>query len=201
MSLIPKDHEVHGNRSWKVTTQPAIEPVTLEDAKTFARIDGDDEDEMLTGFIKGTRQRTESYLGRALISQTITMVMDWWPGVVIKLPRPPLISITSVSTVDEDDAATVYASSNYYIMIQSTPGQLVLKQGVTHPYNTARDYGGYKIIYLAGYGIGSASVPQTIANAIMMWVTICYEDRIVSEEPPEGVKALLNIYKVPRMNY
>lgn len=201
MSLIPKSLEVHGNRHWRVTTQPAIEPVTLDDVKTFARIDGTDEDDMLIGFIKAVRQLTESHLGRALISQTITLDMDWWPGIIIQLPRPPLISITSVATLDEDDAATTYSSSNYYTSTRAEPGLLILKQGVTHPYNTARDFGGYRIIYTAGYGLSATDVPQPIIESIKMWVTKCYEDRMIQDDPPVEVKALLGAYRVPRINY
>jgi hypothetical protein len=86
-------------------------------------------------------------------------------------------------------------------MTEPEPGLLVLKQGVTYPYNTARDYGGYKIIFTAGYGASATSVPQTIIDAMNMWIAISYDDRDFQEEPPEGVKGLLNMYKVPRMNY
>lgn len=201
MPIISHDLAYQGNRTWKVTTAPSTELWTTDDFKTFARIDGDDEDDLIDGFIKTARELTEKYLGRALIEQSITLVMDWWPGVEVKLPRPPLISITSVATLDEDDTATTYSSSNYYTDTISEPGRLLLKQSVTHPYNTDRSYGGYRIIFKAGYGDEVTDVPQGIIDGVAMWAADIYENRIISPDPPPIVVALLNAYKNPRINY
>ena len=102
-TLIAKELSEDGDRSWKVTTQPLIEPVTVDEAKIFSRIDTIEEDNLIEGFIESVRMAAEEYLGRAFISQTITTVLDFWPGKIIELPRPPLISVTGIYTVDEDD--------------------------------------------------------------------------------------------------
>ena len=151
--IIPKSLPSDGNCHWAILTPPTIEPITVDELKLFARIDGDDEDSLLSTFIKAVREGAERYLGRALIRQTITMKMDFWPGDVIELPRPPLISITQVATIDEDDAETVYSSDYYYIITEATPGLLCIRQGFSYPINTDRDHGGYKIDWLAGYGL------------------------------------------------
>lgn len=201
MSIIPKSLEAQGNRSWKVTTQPAIEPVTVEYLKLFARVDGDEEDELLANFIRSARIMMEKYLGRALIRQTITLNMDHWPSMSINLPRPPLISITSVNTLDEDDTATEYDSTYYYAITTAEPGQLVIKMGNSPPVNSAREYGGYQVIYLAGYGLGTTSVPQPIRDGITMWATDIYDNRKMSPEPPEYVKSIVQSYRIPPMVY
>lgn len=201
MSIIAKDPVYQGNRRWKVTTDPTVEPVTAAELKTFARIDGDDEDTLLENFIESARQLTEKYLGRALIQQTVTIVFDSWPGVVTKLPRPPLISVSSVSTIDEDDTATTYSSDNYYVRTIPEPGELILKKSVTHPYNTDRVYGGYRVIFLAGYGTAADDVPQAIKDSIKMWATDMYENRIVSPDPPDKAKPLLDKFKIARIAY
>lgn len=201
MSIIPKSLEAQGNRSWRVTTQPVIEPITVEYLKLFARVDGDEEDELLASFIKTARTMMEQYLGRALIHQTITLNMDHWPGMIINLPRPPLISITSVNTLDEDDTATEYDSSYYYAITTSEPGQLVIRMGYTPPINSAREYGGYQVVYLAGYGSGTTSVPQPIRDGIAIWATDIYDNRKMSDEPPEYVKSIVQSYRIPPMVY
>lgn len=198
--IIGKSLDKYGNRHWAVSTGPSVEPVSVDELKTFARIDGTSEDYLLNRFIEATRGAMEFYLGRSLIEQTITLKMDWWPGEVIKLPRPPLISITQVVTLDEDDAETSYASSNYYAITEAEPGLLCLKQGVTWPENTDRDHGGYEIQYKAGYGTGSQDVPELIRQGILMWATQYYENRILTPDPPPEVKLLLdNTYKMPRI--
>ena len=194
--LEERTSSIDGNREWRVTVQPAIEPITIEELKLFARIDTDDEDSLLTDFIETARRLIENYLGRALIQQTITLKMDFWTGDVIELPRPPLISITAVETLDESDTATTYDSSNYYIITTSEPGKLVIKQSKTYPQNTTRDYGGFQIRYLAGYGSNATDVPQAIRDGIKMWATIFYESRVVENKTPEKIRSLIFPYRI-----
>ena len=187
-----------GNPQWAVTTDPTEEPITASEVKTYARIDGSDEDTLIESYIVAVRQAAEQYLGRALITQTITMLLDSWPGDVVKLPRPPLISITGVYTTDESDSDTVYASSNYFVQTIPEPGELVIKFGYTFPTNTERYKGGFKIIYVAGYG-DADSVPNNIKEALKMWVTYIYENRVPINEPPDIAKTLLDFERIIRV--
>ena len=185
-----------GNSIWKITTDPSIEPITVDELKLFARIDGNDEDTLLESFITAARLNCEGYLGRALIEQTITLMMDFWPGEVIKLPRPPLISITAVETLDEDNNATEYSSDNYYTVTEAIPGELIIKRGVTQPYNNARDYRGYQIRYKAGYGNSRSDIPSGIKEGLKLWATDVYENRVVRPEPPPEARQVLQLFRV-----
>jgi uncharacterized phiE125 gp8 family phage protein len=189
------------NRAWNVTTPPAIEPVTLEEVKLWGRIDGSEEDDILDSLISTVRENMELYLGRALISQTLTMYLDYWPGNIVKLPRPPLISVTSISTLDESDAATIYDSDNYYLMTNAVPGEIIIKQGVEFPYNYDRDRGGFKIIWVAGYGALASNVPATIRDAIKQWVVDSFDNRVVSSDPPDSMRKKLMSFKVSNYVY
>lgn len=196
--LISKDLPKDGNRVWKVTTPPAIEPVTLAETKLFGKIDyGTDEDSLVEGFIQSAREAAEEYLGRAFIQQTIRILMDWWPGTAVKLPRPPLISIDKVATLDEDDAETEYDSDNYYVVTEAIPGKLVLKQGVSAPYNSGRTYGGYLIELKAGYGDVATDVPRPIREGIMLWTAVVYATRVIdSKNPPPEARSKLDLFRV-----
>lgn len=189
------------NRVWSVTTAPLVDPVTLDEVKAYGRIDGTEEDDILSSFIKSVIENMEGYLGRALIEQTITMYMDWWPGNIVKLPRPPLLSITSVATLDESDVATIYSSDNYYAFTAAVPGELVLKQGVTEPVQYDRDRGGYRIIYVAGYGSTASYVPSMIKDCIKEWAIVDFDNRVVSDLPPDYWLRKLTPYKVSRYAY
>lgn len=197
--IIDKPLAKDGNRSWKVTTDPATEPVTVDAMKIYGRIDGTVEDDYLTALVKSVRAATEKYLGRALISQSITLSMDYWPSDMIELPRPPLISITSIQTLDEDDVATTYDASNYFADTVPEPGRLVIKQDGTWPTNTARIYGGYRIVFKAGYGTDAADVPGGIKDGIMYWVLWCYENRVPVVKPPALTMSLFNPYRMMRI--
>lgn len=199
MSLIKEELSSKANRAWKVITQPAIEPITVDELKLFARIDGSDEDTLLGGFIEAVRVGAENYLGRALIEQSIRMVMDWWPSIIVELPQPPLISITKVVTIDEDETETIYNSTNYYEQVEAIPGLLILKRGVTEPQNTSRDYGGFAIDYKAGYGNDATHVPSAIKEALKLWATALYENRAITTEPPPEARPLLDLYRVVKL--
>ncbi len=197
-SLIKQD--VDANMMWKVATSPAIEPVTLEELKFFARIDTTYDDSILTNFIQSARESMENLLGRALIEQTISLQMDFWPSVDIELPRPPLISIDKVVVLDEDDAETTYSASNYYIITNSTPGKIILKKDVTPPNTSDRYYGGHLIQYKAGYGDEAADIPRAIRDGILMWAAIMYEKRVIdTKNIPSDIANNLRIYKVPKI--
>jgi uncharacterized phiE125 gp8 family phage protein len=188
-----------GRRKFKVTTDPASEPITVDELKLFARIDSSYEDTLLTAFIVTARQLTEKFLRRALITQTITLEMDYWSSWVIELPRPPLISVTSIVYVNEDDTTTTYSSDNYYVRTNAEPGQLVIKNGSSVPINTDRYYGGYRITYTAGYGASASDVPQAIRDAIKIWATELYEGRATELAPPLQAAALLMAYKMEKV--
>lgn len=193
-SLLPK--ETNPNVVWKVTTEPTVEPITITQLKDYARIDGDLEDSKLSTIIIATRSLIEDYINRALIEQSITLQMDYWPENPIELPKPPLIAITSITTLDESGTATTYSSSNYFTITNATPGKLLIKNSVTPPENSNRYYGGFRIIYTAGYGSTATYVPQQIKEAMKSWATMIYEGAVSSNEPPPIAAKLLNAYRV-----
>ena len=63
-----------------VVTQPAIEPVTIEQARQHCRIDSDYDDGLLAAYITTARAIAENYLNRALITQTLQMVLAQRPA-------------------------------------------------------------------------------------------------------------------------
>lgn len=197
--IISKSLDRKGNRRLYLVTAPAVEPITVAEVKAFARIDGTTEDTLIEGFIEGIRGQMESYLRRALIEQTWAVQMDYWPSDIIELPMPPLISIISVVTLGEDATETEYDSDNYYTITGAEPGEIVIKNGVTPPYNSDRYHGGYKITYIAGYGNEADDVPQMIREGLKLWVTDFYETRITKSEPPDSVKELVKPYRMIRI--
>jgi uncharacterized phiE125 gp8 family phage protein len=187
-----------GNRQFSVITSPSVEPISLTELKTFGRIDGTDEDTLITGFIEAARLACENYLGRALIKQKIRVYLDYWPGMEIELPRPPLVSVEGVYTVDEDDVLTLYENTNYFVVDTLDPAKLVIKNGCTPPSNTDRYTAGYLIDFWAGYGDASTDVPALIKEGMKLWVMQIYEQRTLTPDPPPDARCLLEQYRLIR---
>jgi hypothetical protein len=83
----------------KIKTAPAIEPLSLDEAKLHLRIDSDDEDTYITSLIKAARCYAEQVLAsRSFITQTWELWLDAFPDKdFIELPMPPLQAAPSVT--------------------------------------------------------------------------------------------------------
>ena len=168
----------HGNGVVTVKTPPEVEPITLDQFKLFARIDGTYEDTNLELLLSTAVIGVEDYLKKALIERTFVLSMDWWPE-PLQLPYPPLLSIVEVRTLDEESIKTVYSSDSYFVRTNNNgPGEIIIKNGVTPPVNTSRFTGGYEVEYKAGYGGDPLDVPASIRHGILLLATFCYENRV-----------------------
>lgn len=189
--IIPNDYDLKGNRKWKVTTAPTVEPVTTTELKTFARIDSTYEDTLLASFIVAARQNIEKYLNRGLVEQTITMYMDWF-GPVIDLPMPPVMSVTSFKFIYEDGTSETVDSDYYELENSDKSARIILLDDAIFPTASDKDYSGYQFIYKSGYGALAANVPDNIKIALMLWASIMYDTRTINSKPPENVLGMLN---------
>jgi len=200
-------------RTVALVTGPAVEPVTLDEVKAWAKIDAADEDALLTSLVAAAREAAEQYLRRALISQTVRLTLDLdgcgvhlsegvydlpvsaiYGGLptVVELPRAPVSSITSVVTYDLDNAPGTFAASNY--SLNADGNRFVLASGATWPSNL-RPVAACAITYVAGYGDAASAVPQSIRTGILMHAQTMYDGRIVCDMP-ENCQRLLRPYRV-----
>lgn len=187
--------DIKGNRKIIVISEPIEELITVAELKEYARIDHDHEDTLLEGLIITSRKCVEYYLKRKLLETSLRVTMDKWNTDVIELPYPPLISITGVYYVYEDDTTEEYDSDYYYVDINTEPGRLCIKDGVSIPINTDRCHGGYRIDFKAGYGSDAEDVPEPIKTAIKIWATELYEGRTDIKTPPKQAGMLLAFYR------
>ena len=67
---------------------PAVEPVTLGEAKAYLRVEHDADDDVIAALIAGARVHVEAQTRRALITQSWRLIRDAWPadGRVAVLP-------------------------------------------------------------------------------------------------------------------
>lgn len=175
------------------TTAPAVEPITLDEAKAHLRVDHVADDALISELIGAARQYVEDWTGRALVEQTWQLELDAWPiGQVIYLPRPRAIGITSVKYIDGDGVQQTLGSGNYVLDEQSEPARLFPPYGVDWP--SVRDQrGAIEIIWTAGYGANAAAVPDGIKAAVKLVL-----DHLYARDPvrgfPSAVPALLSPY-------
>lgn len=185
--------------SLKLITAPAAEPVTLAEAKLHLRIDVTDEDSYVTALIQAAREHAEHITERALVTQTWELALDAFPAREIKLPRPPLISIVSVTYDDAAGAAQVLSPTLYTPDLYSTPGWLLPAYGTSWPATIAQA-NAVRVRYVAGYG-AAAAVPQGIKNWMLLLLGQLYAERGMIGAPGvigslPYVDRLLDAYRV-----
>jgi uncharacterized phiE125 gp8 family phage protein len=59
-------------------TGPAIEPLSLDEAKAFLRVEHSDDDQVIRALIAGARTHIETQSQVALITQGWRIVLDCW---------------------------------------------------------------------------------------------------------------------------
>ncbi len=193
-------------RSLVRQTQPAVEPVTLAEAKAHLRVDTADDDTYITGLVRAAREWVEQYLDRTLVHTQWVMRFDKFPpdGTLdIELPRPPMVAsgtATAVAltfTYENGDTAT-YSTASFRVDRASTPGAVKTNYGQTWPPHR-QDDNAISVTWWAGYGASGSDVPAAIRHAMLMLCSHWYETRgatvatgAVPQDVPFGVSSLLD---------
>lgn len=191
-------------RSLTRQTGPAVEPVTVAEAKAHLRVDTSDDDTYIGTLITAGREWCEQYLDRTLVNTQWVMRFDSFPpdGTHdIELPRPPMATAGTTTAVAltftyENGTTATYSTASYRVDRNSTPGAVKTLYGQTWPPHLMDD-NAVSVTWWAGYGAAGSSVPAAIRHAILMLVGILYEKRAAAEsgslnEVPFGVKSLLD---------
>ncbi len=186
-----------------MTGAPALEPVSLAEAKAHLRVDGTAEDTFVSSLITTSRLQVEAILGLALIEQSWTWRIDAWPARGIELPLRPVLGVTLVRTQSADLSHVTLPPSSYILDGQGAPARLVPSgTALPAPGVTAL---GIEIEFTAGFGPAATDVPAPLRQAILLLVAHWYENRepvvagIAATRFPDAVIGLLEPYRMRRL--
>jgi uncharacterized phiE125 gp8 family phage protein len=171
-------------RSLTRQTAPAVEPVTVAEAKAHLRVDTSDDDTYIGTLIKAAREWVEAYLDRTLVTTQWAMRFDRFPPdstADIELPRPPVISSGTATTVTvsytlEDGTTAAYSTASFRVDRAAVPGSVKTNYGQTWPPHR-QDDNSVSVTWWAGYGPSATDVPATLRHAMLMLVGFWYENR------------------------
>jgi uncharacterized phiE125 gp8 family phage protein len=187
-----------------LTSAPAVEPVTVAEAKAHLRIDHDSEDALIAGLIVTARLHIEASLGLALITQSWSYRLDSWPaGGAVVLPLRPVQAIAAVRITAADATVATLAADRYLLDGASVPPRLV---ATTPPWpRPGLGAQGIEIAFTAGYGNTASAVPPSIRQALLLLVAHWYEHRepvLVGEAAapvPDTIATLLAPHRMVRL--
>ena len=187
-------------------TPPAVEPVTVAEAKAHLRVDTADDDTYIGTLITAAREWCEQYLDRTLVHTQWVMRFDKFPpdGTMdIELPRPPMSLAGTTTAViltftSETGGTQAYSTDSFRVDRNATPGAVKTLYGQTWPPHLMDD-NAISVTWWAGHGSAGSSVPAAIRHAMLMLIAHWYENRsatlgtgAVPQEVPLGVNALLD---------
>jgi uncharacterized phiE125 gp8 family phage protein len=198
-------------------TEPAVEPVTLDEAKAWLKITGTDDDAIVTGLIKAARGMFEAHTGLALIDTAYRAEWDALPRVgsyvgalisrELELPRSPLKAsspITAVTYLDSAGAVQTFASGNYVVDGARDPSRyarLWLKDTADWP-DLGEFPGALRVEFTAGYGSAASAVPEEIKVCLKLLVAHLYEQRApvnvgnIVNELPWSLRHLVEMHTI-----
>lgn len=180
-------------------TPPASQIITVSDAKLHLRIDTTAEDSYVSALIDAATNAIEAYTHRSLITQTWRYSRDRFPypypqnGYVdplflqtpstgawlaepIWLPRPNLLSVTSVTYLDVNGTQQTLSPSVYTVNTDEVPGTISLANGQSWP-NALYLRNSVQITYTAGYGASATNIPAAIIHAAKLVIGDLYANR------------------------
>lgn len=178
----------------KVLTEPTQEPITLQEAKEYLRVEDNTDERNVRPLIETARRWFEEHTGRTLVQTTYQQFLDTftdhedplWEGMrtgpdlnfyknYITLSRTPVASVTHVKTYNDSDEATTFAATKYYVDNAREPARIVLRKGQTFP-TALRVANAIEIQYVAGYSSVSA-IPEAIRVGLLQHIAHLYEHR------------------------
>lgn len=151
---------------------PGEEPVTLAEAKAWCRIDGTDEDALVTALIAAARLEVETMTGLALITQTWRLA-TCPKGLLVLLPVAPVSALVAAP-----DGAVIQGDA--VLLAELATGEITID-------------------YTAGFG-DAADVPADLKQAVMLLVAYWFENRDAGTSGvPVGLARLVASYRRVRL--
>ncbi len=156
---------------------PALEPVTLAQTKEFLRVDDSNEDSFISSLIVAARIHVETITSRALISQSWRVVRDCWPSDrIVNLPIGPLLSLSAITTYDEEGNANGLPLAQFQPETNIAPARIFLPKTISGQV-VMRERAAIEIDYVAGFGVSESDVPADLKQAIFTLIAYWFEHR------------------------
>lgn len=166
--------------------KPQSEPLTVQEAKDWARITEDEDDAIVDRLISTARANVELLAGIALMTQTWDYYLDAFPC-EIDIPRPPLQSVTYIKYIDEDGVLQTLSSSLYTVDTKRWPARIVPAYGESWP-GTRDEPNAVQVRFVAGFGTQASDIDTKapeLRQALAVLVSTLYEQREMATEAAE----------------
>lgn len=178
-------------------TPPPIEPITLDAAKLFLRLDQDTEDTLIAELIQSAREQVETLCRQALIErpQRVTLTPPFHRLLYVNVA--PIKSVTSVTLHLGNNEEEIVPLDSLKINLRSTPASIQKQTISLWSWQTRSDIQAITVDVVAGYGATAADIPMPLRQAMLLLIGQGYEHRSGTDMPgiPMMVDALVMPYR------
>lgn len=180
-------------------TPPVSEPLTLAEIKQWLRIEGAEEDALVSALLATARATIERETRRCLMPQGWRLTLDCWPAEgIVSLPLMPVQTVTAIRVVTAEGVVTVPPSAYRVDLMRETP-RIWLTGLMPQP---GVGGAGIEIDITCGY-TNAAAVPEPLKHALRMLTARLYEHRGdgVGEIAalPADIAPLIGAWRRPRL--
>lgn len=174
-----------------LVTPAATGPVSLADAKAHCRVDGSDEDALISALLDAASVAVSEMSGRVLVAETWRMSVSGASG-DLRLPKSPVQSITAITYYDRDGVEQAANVDDFFLFADEDRAILRPKDGKAWPSVQSREEA-LSVDFVAGYD----AVPSNLGQAVLLLVGHWYQNREAVgqnvEELPLAVEAMVGI--------
>lgn len=159
-----------------IVTPPAAEPVTLDQAKEFLRVDDADDtfDTEIGLQLAGARNHIESVTGTRLISQVIDVQADNFEDLAL-IKVGPIVTIDEITYLDRNGAEHTLAAEAYELTGAGL--ERGARPAPSKRWPVASTAGGAITVRVTvGYGDDGDAIPQAVRLAILLKLRALFED-------------------------
>lgn len=170
-----------------------LDSSSTAEVKTYLRLDGSDEDELLERLLKTSIGLCETFIGQKLLLQRVDELVrlsnDWR-----QLSHVPVLELEGIDLLAANGTAESLTSTQWQIDIQD--------DGVARVRKLAGGPSRARITYLAGMADTWASLPDSLRHGIVRLAAHLYTYRDAAEDqgPPAVVAALWRPWRRYRLN-
>ncbi len=179
-------------------TAPAVEPVTLDEARAFLRVETNDDDEVIAALVSGARIHVEAQTRRALITQGWRISADAWPDDGRLQVRPAPLKTLDAARVYDFDSAAHEVDTQAFVPDLANSVLIFAPWALPAP---GRLSAGIELDVTVGYGDAVVDVPEALRQAIRLLTAHWYDNRGLAALGtvtvlPSTVAALIAPYRV-----
>lgn len=190
--------------SLSTVTEPAAEPVSLDEMKLHLRVGDDAEDDLIESLTRAARRLTEKETNQRWVTQVLKLTLPHWPcgqpfdgwENAIALPVGPVASVDEVRYYAFAGTLTTLAGTGYQTWLDHSPPLVAPAPYSWWPTLQPGKLPAVEVEYTAG--VPSDEVPEDAVALIKLVVGYWYEHRGDGEDPtrlglPPGAERLANM--------